>query len=220
MVGIDIPAFREYSIPFFNYQIKKRKNTMNLQRKIKTIEKEKTKLLKSHKSLLEASNEIDLYNLVIEKEFTKFYKAVNEKYLCRTREWDERMDFAQDYSDILKKIANIEKLQSLINKKSKENEDGYKVGDFLYSSWGYEQTNIDFYQVIATTEKTIFLAEVKTDVKVTGWERGLKSPCKNALKLDKAAFKTLSNFPKDSRGGYAKSLYKYKGKALEFTSYY
>ncbi|MGI7471736.1 hypothetical protein ACNF80_09895 [Campylobacter coli] len=193
---------------------------MNLQGKIKKIEQEKKKFLKAHKGLFEASNEIDLYNLVVEKEFTKFYKAVNEKYLCRTREWDERMDFAQDYSDILKKIANIEKLQSLINKKSKENEDGYKVGDFLYSSWGYEQTNIDFYQVIATTEKTIFLAEVKTDVKVTGWERGLKSPCKNALKLDKAAFKTLSNFPKDSRGGYAKSLYKYKGKTLEFTSYY
>ncbi|EHJ7720094.1 hypothetical protein KB054_001799 [Campylobacter coli] len=193
---------------------------MNLQGKIKKIEQEKKKFLKAHKGLFEASNEIDLYNLVVEKEFTKFYKAVNEKYLCRTREWDERMDFAQDYSDILKKIANIEKLQSLINKKSKENEDGYKVGDFLYSSWGYEQTNIDFYQVIATTEKTIFLAEVKTDVKVTGWERGLKSPCKNALKLDKAAFKTLSNFPKDSRGGYAKSLYKYKGKALEFTSDY
>ncbi|EAJ5665885.1 hypothetical protein DL040_01675 [Campylobacter jejuni] len=193
---------------------------MNLQGKIKKIEQEKKKFLKAHKGLFEASNEIDLYNLVVEKEFTKFYKAVNEKYLCRTREWDERMDFAQDYSDILKKIANIEKLQSLINKKSKENEDGYKVGDFLYSSWGYEQTNIDFYQVITTTEKTIFLAEVKTDVKVTGWERGLKSPCKNALKLDKAAFKTLSNFPKDSRGGYAKSLYKYKGKALEFTSYY
>ncbi|EIA61127.1 hypothetical protein cco14_10029 [Campylobacter coli 80352] len=193
---------------------------MNLQGKIKKIEQEKKKFLKAHKGLFEAFNEIDLYNLVVEKEFTKFYKAVNEKYLCRTREWDERMDFAQDYSDILKKIANIEKLQSLINKKSKENEDGYKVGDFLYSSWGYEQTNIDFYQVIATTEKTIFLAEVKTDVKVTGWERGLKSPCKNALKLDKAAFKTLSNFPKDSRGGYAKSLYKYKGKALEFTSYY
>ncbi|EJE3502719.1 hypothetical protein O1A23_001679 [Campylobacter coli] len=193
---------------------------MNLQGKIKKIEQEKKKFLKAHKGLFEAFNEIDLYNLVVEKEFTKFYKAVNEKYLCRTREWDERMDFAQDYSDILKKIANIEKLQSLINKKSKENEDGYKVGDFLYSSWGYEQTNIDFYQVIATTEKTIFLAEVKTDVKVTGWERGLKSPCKNALKLDKAAFKTLSNFPKDSRDGYAKSLYKYKGKALEFTSYY
>ncbi|MGI7424103.1 hypothetical protein ACNF6U_10010, partial [Campylobacter coli] len=143
---------------------------MNLQGKIKKIEQEKKKFLKAHKGLFEASNEIDLYNLVVEKEFTKFYKAVNEKYLCRTREWDERMDFAQDYSDILKKIANIEKLQSLINKKSKENEDGYKVGDFLYSSWGYEQTNIDFYQVIATTEKTIFLAEVKTDVKVTGWE--------------------------------------------------
>lgn len=37
---------------------------------------------------------------------------------------------------------------------------GYKPGDILYSSWGYDQTNIDFYQVIATTEKTITFREV------------------------------------------------------------
>lgn len=193
---------------------------MNLQEKIKKIEQEKKKFLKAHKGLFEASNEIDLYNLVVEKEFSKFYRAVNEKYLCKTKEWDERMVFAQDYSDFLEKIANIEKLQSFINKKSKDNVDGYKVGDFLYSSWGYEQTNIDLYQVVATTEKTIYLADIKADVKTTGWERGLKSPCKNAFDFNKVAFKTFSRYPQDSRGGYTKSLCKYKGKALEFTSYY
>lgn len=27
-----------------------------------------------------------------------------------------------------------------------------KVGDFFYSSWGYDQTNIDFYKVVGTTK--------------------------------------------------------------------
>lgn len=30
-----------------------------------------------------------------------------------------------------------------------------KVGDVLYTSWGYEQTNVDFYQVVAVGDKTI-----------------------------------------------------------------
>ncbi|EHN6915587.1 hypothetical protein KJK76_000342 [Campylobacter jejuni] len=191
---------------------------MNLQGKIKKIEQEKKKLLKAHKGLFEASNEIDLYNLVVEKEFSKFYKVVNEKYLCRTKEWDERMVFAQDYRDFLEKITNIEKLQTFINKKSKDNANGYKVGDILYSNWGYEQTNVEFYQVVATTEKTIYLADIKENVKITGWEQGLKSPCKNAFNFNNVAFKTFSRYPQDSRDGYVKSLFKYKGKALEFTS--
>lgn len=92
---------------------------MNLQGKIKKIEREKKKLLKAHKGLFEASNEIELYNLVVEKEFSKFYKAVNEKYLCKTKEWDERMVFAQDYRDFLEKITNIENFRLLSIKKAR-----------------------------------------------------------------------------------------------------
>lgn len=32
---------------------------------------------------------------------------------------------------------------------------GIKVGDFFVSSWGYDQTNIDFFKVIALTPKGI-----------------------------------------------------------------
>lgn len=35
-----------------------------------------------------------------------------------------------------------------------------KPGDIFYNSWGYEQTNIDFYQVISTTAKTITLRAI------------------------------------------------------------
>lgn len=42
---------------------------------------------------------------------------------------------------------------------------GFKVGDILYASWGWEQTNLDFYKVVATTEKTIRIIEVSMKMK-------------------------------------------------------
>ena len=31
----------------------------------------------------------------------------------------------------------------------------YKPGDIVYRTWGYEQTNADFYRVVATTPKAV-----------------------------------------------------------------
>ena len=35
------------------------------------------------------------------------------------------------------------------SKQPTQNAEGVHVGDLFYASWGYEQTNIDFYQVVA-----------------------------------------------------------------------
>jgi hypothetical protein len=36
-------------------------------------------------------------------------------------------------------------------------------GAIFYSSWGYEQTNIDFYQVVGVTEKTVKVRAIEAD---------------------------------------------------------
>lgn len=36
----------------------------------------------------------------------------------------------------------------------------FKVGDFFYTSWGYDQTNVDFYQILAVSEKSVKVAAV------------------------------------------------------------
>jgi hypothetical protein len=36
----------------------------------------------------------------------------------------------------------------------------FKVDEVLVCSWGYEQTNVEFYQVTATTEQTVTLREI------------------------------------------------------------
>lgn len=43
----------------------------------------------------------------------------------------------------------------------------FQVGEFAYGSWGYDQTNIDFYLVVRRTEKTIWLQPVKSEIKET-----------------------------------------------------
>lgn len=39
-------------------------------------------------------------------------------------------------------------------KETKTNKFGVKVGDIFYASWGYDQTNVDFFQVVALVGKT------------------------------------------------------------------
>jgi hypothetical protein len=36
----------------------------------------------------------------------------------------------------------------------------FNVGDILFNQWGYDQTNVDFYQVVATTAKTVTVRQI------------------------------------------------------------
>ena len=52
----------------------------------------------------------------------------------------------------------------------KKNKYGVQVGDVFYDSWGYEQTNIDFYQVIALRGATqVVLAAIGCESQSNGW---------------------------------------------------
>ena len=45
-----------------------------------------------------------------------------------------------------------------------------KVGDILYSSWGYDQTNIEFFKVVKVSEFSVWIQQVGTKIlEVTGW---------------------------------------------------
>jgi hypothetical protein len=67
-----------------------------------------------------------------------------------------------------------------------------KPGDIFYNSWGYDQTNIDFYQVIKTTAKTITLRKIKSksDDYNAYYMTGSKVAVKNAFCSDELIRKT------------------------------
>ncbi|HAV2297637.1 TPA: hypothetical protein JHK52_004060 [Citrobacter koseri] len=55
--------------------------------------------------------------------------------------------------------------------------DTVSVGDVFASSWGYEQTNVSFYQVISTHgKKTITVREIRAATQFTDSMTGYKTP--------------------------------------------
>lgn len=67
----------------------------------------------------------------------------------------------QDRLILANKIKNGEKIENAPREKTVENEFGIKVGDIFKMSWGYEQTNVDFFRVEELKGKTqVVLKEV------------------------------------------------------------
>ena len=68
----------------------------------------------------------------------------------------------------IEEVAESEKVKAEWAAKTKQRaedaKNSYNVGDILYSSWGYDQTNVDFYQVIDRTAATVTLAKISQNI--------------------------------------------------------
>lgn len=63
---------------------------------------------------------------------------------------------------------------------------GLAVGDVVYTCWGYEQTNVDFYQVVdVRTAKTVHVRQLRQNTTETGFMCGHTVPLANEFKDDK-----------------------------------
>lgn len=83
----------------------------------------------------------------------------NKKKLWYAKQTEERLAKAKELADgkVYKAAASSAKAEP----KEKVNKYGVKVGDLFYCSWGYEQTNVDFFQVIALVgESSVRIREV------------------------------------------------------------
>ena len=47
-----------------------------------------------------------------------------------------------------------------------------KVGQVIYNSWGYDQTNVDFYRVVKASAKYVWLRPLQQHVNETGFMAG------------------------------------------------
>jgi hypothetical protein len=54
-----------------------------------------------------------------------------------------------------------------------------KLGDILYSTWGYDQTNVSFFEVVKVTRSTVSIRELKASISENGFMSGVSVPCKN-----------------------------------------
>ena len=103
--------------------------------------------------------------------------------------------FAKNTENNMLVAENISngKIEIIENKKVEENELGIKVGDIFYMSWGYEQTNVDFFRVKALRGKTqVILQEVylemTQDKSVSGMSADRKYNSKNYSLVKNSCF--------------------------------
>lgn len=144
------------------------------------------------------------------------------------------------YSEIAMKVVeliNNGKIENVSRETLKqENELGIKVGDIFYTSWGYEQTNVDFFQVVALKGKTqVVIKEVSLEPEeidnISGMSRDVK------YNINKVKVLENTSFVKDNAKGMIKKVcgtkecpylnissyanaYKYNGKKLYESWYY
>ena len=59
---------------------------------------------------------------------------------------------------------------------NKQPNQAIKIGDFFYSTWGYEQTNVNFYIVTAVTATSVKIAKVKSVSEARGANHGVVTP--------------------------------------------
>jgi len=90
-----------------------------------------------------------------------------------------------DIENILSGNVNIE----MTVKSEIENVHGVKVGDIFYTSWGYEQTNIDFFEVVAVTAKMATIKPIKQKRKETHYMQGNCEPDKGNFITDSSFYK-------------------------------
>lgn len=80
------------------------------------------------------------------------------------------------------------------------------VGDIFYSPWGYEQTQIDYYQVVKTTAAMVTLRKIeKVIVRGQGEPQEYVMPIADAFKGDAFSKKVRAS--------------SYQGAAVTLTSY-
>lgn len=82
-----------------------------------------------------------------------FLNVINEE--IQTRQAKEIDELLGSFDSLL--VTKKEKTQ-------KEEKFEAKVGDIFYSSWGYDQTNVDFYQVVKRTKKSVYLRQVRSQI--------------------------------------------------------
>lgn len=101
---------------------------------------------------------------------TSGFRWHGKKKIWYAKQTPERLTLAQEITD-RKEIAVTEN-QNVINynkkakqKSEKKNIYGVEVGDIFSASWGYEQTNNNFFQVVALVgEKSVRVREVNPPI--------------------------------------------------------
>ena len=68
------------------------------------------------------------------------------------------------------------KQQQKINRLNDKKNHGIEVGQIYYNSWGYDQTNVDFYMITSVKGQKIEFVKIGQNAESTKWDYGYTMP--------------------------------------------
>ena len=150
------------------------------------------------------NNAKKLWNAKVFWELYRKQEDRDNRYQEFKKSWTSRMEYFENKKQEKKSFQNPA-----------------KVGDILYSSWGYDQTNIDFYQVVKVSGKTIKIREIKgRQTESTGFMTG-----EVVAVPDSFVGNELKKIVKPASDGYAVTItsyadaWKWDGSPKSYSSY-
>lgn len=118
-----------------------------------------------------------------EKQFFGFiaYSGKRNKHdlFVRYRTREQRDQGAARYIE-QRTVAARQQEQMRQNRILKSNP--VKIGDVFYTSWGYDQTNVEFYQVTAVKGQFVWVREICKNIEESGFMSGHTTPVKNTFR--------------------------------------
>ena len=95
-----------------------------------------------------------------------------------------------------------------------------KVNDIFYTSWGYDQTNIDFYMVVEVLKSSVKVVSIGEDRTYTGTMQGTCVPNLNhrSDKILTKRINVINNKPSFKVASYAHA-YPWNGQPMNFTEW-
>ena len=95
-----------------------------------------------------------------------------------------------------------------------------KVGDILNSSWGYDQTNVTFYQVTRVTKSSVVLGTLRSVEDYDGQSMtGTKMPCPNEFANTKRFMRRVGLIGQGVKIDSFEYAHLWDGKPQRFSSY-
>jgi len=146
--------------------------------------------------------------------FTRVQTAIAAE--TKAIEWIEQFKDAD-------KRAELEKIERRRANAQSSASQYFQHGDIVYASWGYEQTNINFYRVEKVTAKTVSIVEIYAQtVEGSTYSHGMADeviPLNEVKENGKQFTLTVRADGSLSRGGSHKYFRKWSGNAL-YRSWY
>jgi hypothetical protein len=114
------------------------------------------------------------YRLLTAGKNKDTYKLMNGYYFPTE---EKRIDYVNKVLAVIKKEV-ADKEQNIAAKKQvmANMNHGFEVGQIYYDSWGYDQTNIDFYEIVEVKQKSVVIRPIAGKTVETGFMSGYKTP--------------------------------------------